>query len=228
MIKKKVKSAKKLRPAKEITVKSRAYGEHTRAARGSKTPVELNDAFKLYKTKTILVNTIAKRVHDLLKVCGAGFKEAMLWQVMLSRMRKAASDEVMDLLIALKGMELNSKYPLQRFINTPVSGIQSGKKKITVSISNLMPPDIRSDDTQYYFEMFLLVLGKEVKQDRIISKRTEWMDKEKSAGEIIFHSDVPNKAKYCALCLHFATGKNEKETGTMASRAMRIVSVGKV
>ena len=119
MAKKKAKSDKKLMPFKEVTVKSRAYGVHTRAARGSKTPVGINDAFKDHVTKTVVINSVAKRVHDLLKHCGKPFKDAMLWQVMLSRMRKAKSDDTTELLKALEEMELNSKYPLVRFVHSP-------------------------------------------------------------------------------------------------------------
>ncbi len=115
MGKKKAAAAKKLLPPKEVVVKSRAYGEHTRAARGTKTPVGLNEAFAKYNTRTVMVNSTAKRVHDFLKDCGNGFKEAMLWQIMLSRMRKANTDDILLLLKSLEGMELNSRYPLSRF-----------------------------------------------------------------------------------------------------------------
>ncbi len=78
MSKGKLKSAKELMPAKEVTVKSRSYGVHTRAARGSKTPARINDAFQEQVAKTVVVNSVAKRVHDLLKHCGKPFKEAIL------------------------------------------------------------------------------------------------------------------------------------------------------
>ena len=227
MAKKKAKSSKKLLPAKEITVKSRAYGEHTRAARGSKTPVELNAAFTSHVAKTVVVNSIAKRVHDPIKLCGKGFKEAMLWQVMLSRMRKAASNDTQDLLAAITGMELNSKYPLDRFMPTCAPSLEWGKQTCRIRLRDGMSPHIKSSDTQYLYELYLLMLGKEPKHDVLVSGRSEWMEKGRTTGEIVFSFEVPVTMKYYVVCLHFMSGKNGKPTETMASRGMKITGTGK-
>ena len=215
-------------PHKEITVKSRAYGEHTRAARGSKTPVRLNEAFEKHKAKTVVVNSTARRVHHSLKMFSGDFKEAMLWQAMLSRMRKAASDDQMVLVAALNGMELNAKYPLLRFLPISSVKVEKDKKKITVRFGSNLPPYIKSNDTQYCLEVHLLLLGKKEKQDSLASARTEWIRKETSAGELMFSLDLPDKVTCYVVCLHFMTGSNGKETGTLASRGMRIAGVGEV
>ncbi len=227
MAKKKAPSKKKLMPEREVTIKSRAYGEHTRAARGSKTPVGLNEAFAEHNAKTVAVNSVAKRVHDLLKHCGKQFKEAMLWQGMLSRMRKASSVDMVDLLTALKGMELNSKYPLERFMNVPLVDVKIGKKKIVISFCSSMPPHIKSKDTEYCYEVYLLTLGKEAKDDGMMSGVSEWMEKEEASSEMKFEFAVPGKVKYGLVCLHFMSGKDRKAMGTLASRGMRIVAIEK-
>ena len=227
MAKKKEKSDKKLMPSKEVTVKSQAYGVHTRAARGGKTPVGINDAFKDRVAKTVVINSVAKRVHDLLKHCGKPFKEAMLWQVMLSRMRKAKSADTTELLKALEGMELNSKYPLVRFVQSPRLEVNNNKKKMVVRFANSMPPPIKSKDTQYKYELYLLLLGKEVKNDVVMIAGSAWMNAGDTCGEMVFNYELPGKVKYYLACLHFACGKDGKETGTLASRGMGIVGVGK-
>ena len=226
MVKKKVATKKKLMPHREVKVKSRAYGEHTRAARGSKTPVGLNEAFTEHNAKTVTINNTAKRVHDLLKHCGKPFKEKMLWQVMLSRMRKAASMAVLDLLRTLKEMELNSKYPLERFAHPHVMSVEWDKKSCEMVMSKGYP-HWKFDDTEYCFEVFLLTLGKDVGEDGLVSARSEWMKKEDVDGEMKFGFVVPDKLVYYLVCLHFMTGKDRKETGMLANRGMRIVEVGK-
>lgn len=228
MAKKKEKIKKKLLPYKEITVKSLAYGVHTRAARGSKTPVAINDVLKENVAKTAIINSTAKRVHDLLKHCGQGFKEAMLWQVMLSRMRKAASMNMLDLLLTLKGMELNSKYPLKRFANVPFVKVQSKKNELTVSLINSMPLYLKDNATQYSYELFLLTLGKDAKHDGMMSASSAWMEKDDAMGEVSFDFVLTSKLAFYVVCLHIMTGKNGKATGTLASRGMQIVGVGKV
>ena len=61
----------------------------------SQTPVGINDVLQENVAKTAVINSAAKRVHDLLKECGKRFlKKRCCGQVMLSRMRKAATVEV--------------------------------------------------------------------------------------------------------------------------------------
>ncbi len=228
MAKKKKKPDPELLPAKEVTVKSHAYGVHTRASRGSQTPVKLNDAFREHVSKTAAVNGTAKRVHDLLKVAGAGFKEAMLWQKMLSRMRKGASDSVEDLLITLEGMELNEKYPLRRFTGRVLPQVKPGKDTLAVSLPALSPTYNKSSDTQYGCELWLLALGKKEKDDALLKRESVWMDKEAAPKEIEFVFAMPAKMKHYLLCLHFMSGNEGKATGTLASRGMGVVGVGNV
>ena len=129
---------------------------------------------------------------------------------------------------ALKGMELNAKYPLQRFLNISSVKVKKDKKKITVCFGSRLPPYIKSNDTQYCLEVCLLLLGKKEKQDSLASTRTEWIEKEVSAGELVFSIPLPDKITSYAVCLHFMTGSNGKETGTLASRGMCIAGTGEV
>ena len=228
MAKKKAHSNKKLMPEKKVTVKSRAYGIHTRAARGSKTPVKLNDSFAEYNARTTAVNAVAKRVHDLLKVCSAGFKEKMLWQAMLSLMRKAMTDDVTKLLPALNGMELNPKYPLQRFARPFLLPVENREGKLVVRLKDIMRPRVKSKDTQYGYELFLLLLGKKTAADTIIQASTGWMGIEVASGEMVFTYTLPEKMKHYVLCLHFMTGNDGEATSTLASRGMRVAGAGKL
>ena len=213
-------------PEGKVVVKSRAYGVHERAARGSKTPVVINDVLQKNVAKTVVVTAKAKRVHDMLKICGEHFKEKMLWQEMLSRMRMAASIEALDLLAALKGMELNSRYPLKRFAHPLVRDVKWDKKGCEMVMSKGYP-HWKFDDTEYCYEVFLLMLGKEAGENGLVNGRSDWLKAEDKDGEIRFEFIVPEKVVYYLVCLHFMTGKDGKETGMLANRGMRILEVGK-
>jgi hypothetical protein len=93
-------------------VKSRTYGKHIRAARGSKTTATVNDVLSAHAEKTNTLNAAAKTVHDLLKLYSDIFREGQLWQNILSRMRKAKHTDFEELLYTLNGLELNSRYAL--------------------------------------------------------------------------------------------------------------------
>lgn len=226
MAKKKAPGKKKLLPYREVTVKSRAYGEHMRAARGSKTPVALNKVMQEQVKKTAVINKAAKRVHDLLKQCRQPFKEKMLWQVMLGRMRKAETPDLLPLLTTLTGMELNSQYPLSRFAYPTLSPAEWNGTDCVLTLYGSQP-HIKNGDTQYGYEMFLLTLGKNAEEDSVASMESEWMAADEKAADLQFAFAVSPKADYYVVCLHFMTGKKGKETGTLASRGMAILSVEK-
>lgn len=226
MAKKKAVSAKKLMPAGKVVVKSLAYGVHERAARGSKTPVVINEVLQKNVAKTAIVAAMAKRVHDLLKICGANFKENMLWQEMLSKMRNAASMEALDLLTALKGMELNSRYKLDRFAHPQVRDMKWDEKGCEMVV-NKGYPHWTYDDTEYCYEVFLLSLGTEAGKDGLVSARCEWMAAEDREGEMRFAFVVPEDVAYYLVCLHFMTGRNGKATGMRANMGMKVVEVAK-
>ena len=88
-------------------------------------------------------------------------------------------------------------------------------------------PHWKYGETEYCYEVFLLTLGKEAGEDGLVSGVSEWMRKEERDDELRFAFAVPEKVAYYLGCLHFMTEKNGKETGTLASRGMRIVEVGK-
>lgn len=226
MAKKKASPKKTLLPHKEVTVKSRAYGEHTRAARGSKTPVVINEVLQENVRKTAVINSTAKRVHDLIKHCAQPFKEKMLWQVMLSRMRQGISDDMMDLLMTLKGLELNSRYPLKRFAHPMVESVTWGEKSCEMVMTKGYP-HWKGNDTDYCYEVFLLTLGKEAEHDGLVSEVSGWMEAEDKEGKLRFVFAVPAEVVYYVVCLHFMTGKDGKASGMLASRGMRIAEVGK-
>ncbi len=147
---------------------------------------------------------------------------------MLSRMRKAKSDDTVVLLKALEGLELNSKYPLERFVHSPSLEVENSKKKITVHFHNSMPPRIKSTDTLYRYELYLLLLAKESQNDVVMMAGSAWMNVGDSSGEMVFTYDLPFTVKHYVLCLHFMSGQDGKATGTLASRGMKIVGVGKM
>ncbi len=101
-----------------VYVSSLAYGEHTRAVRGTFTPSTLNNCLQANVNLTGRLNQVAKQVHDPIKQIAAGFKETMLWQEILKRLRSAKTTETAGLLQSLAGLEINSRYRLDRFAQT--------------------------------------------------------------------------------------------------------------
>ena len=68
---------------RKVVVKSKAYGEHERAPRGSKSKAVLNRAMKAHGKRLRESNIPAKLIMDALQPFRENFKGGMLWQRLL-------------------------------------------------------------------------------------------------------------------------------------------------
>jgi len=66
--------------AEKIIVKSKAYGEHERAPRGSKSKAVLNKAMKAHGKRLRESTAPAKLIMDALQPFRENFKGGMIWQ----------------------------------------------------------------------------------------------------------------------------------------------------
>ena len=219
------KPSKKTTP-ETVEVKSRAYGYHTRAARGSIKPVTLNDVLLKNSKRVAIINPLAREVHSMLKVSAGFFKESMFWQKMLSCMYAVNTITPIALLSSLIGTELNSRYPLIRFGNMhSIETILKGKY-MTVYLSNNTGLYFQKAYDAYRYDMILMFFtnkGVGVAQDM---KTSEWFKMNEATGKIEFEFNIPKASAYYLVCLRLHMGKNEKVIDNLASQGMCIMKTG--
>ena len=194
-----------------------------RAARGSKTPAVLNDVLTAHAEKTSVINKAAKTVYDVLKFYSEGFKEGQLWQAMLGRMRKAKNTSLENLIQALEGLELNSRYTLKRFGSLPSFTVEHKKKVLDVKMKLGMPPHLNKNDNCYQYALIALLFNAKGVCIHHSSASTAWVSKNEKINTFEFSFEKPAGTKYFLLCLELKGGVNGIETGTLASRGMMIV-----
>ena len=97
-------------------VNSTAYGKHIRAARGTYTPVEVNEAFKATSKQLISANLPAKMIKDAIDPYRIDFVHGMLWQRLVSIFRKQYKENGAFDFKALKDFEIHSEFPLTRLV----------------------------------------------------------------------------------------------------------------
>jgi len=223
---KKIKVNKRyLRDADEVVyVNSHTYGKHTRAARGSKTPVTVNDVLASHAKKTGAINAAAKAVYDVLKLYSGNFREGQLWQHILSRMRKAKSMDPEDLFLSLDEMEINSRYALKRFGNEPMFTIENKKKQLQIEMKPFMPPHLNKNDDSYQYELIILLFNSKGACVHHEAEQTKWFKGKEKPDMQVFNFQKPANAKHYLLCLHLQGGKNGIATGTFGSRGMAVMT----
>lgn len=226
MPKKNIKKIKRADEVKQITVHSRAYGIHTRAARGSIKPVTLNDAVAAKAKEVIVINALASVVHTVLKTIAHGFKENMFWQKMLSNMHAAKHITTIALLNSLKGLELNSRYPLQRFGQPPQIIITLEKKNMTAALRSYSPLQLKDKIKQYRYDLIILFINLKNKVCGFVVLNSEWFDAGKVAKPVSFTTTIPAGSKVYVLCLRLHGGRNDEPLNELASQGMAVMQTG--
>lgn len=211
-----------------VFVKSKVYGDHVRSKRGSIKPASVNDTLQAHADKTKTINAAAKRVHDLLKAYAGNFKESLLWQELLSRMRKSTTIEFVALLQQLDGLDINSKYPLKRFGKIPTVLIKLTRKKLLLTLNCYIPPHFKNGNDSYYYEVCVLFFNKKNEQDELTTAQTEWMDKVDKVKNWLFEFDVSKRAEYFLVLLKMQSGMELQEKVELGSVGIGVVGGGRI
>jgi hypothetical protein len=132
----KSKSAKKKRryPPVMITVKSKTYGTHERAARGSWKKAKLNDAMKGHSERMIGSNAPAKLILDALAPFRTNFKGGQLWQKLLKHFALQAKQFKDYSVLGIAHWDLNLHEPTSR-IMAPTVKIEADKNSSILNVT---------------------------------------------------------------------------------------------
>lgn len=138
-------------------VNSSAYGVHWRSRRGTYREVFCNKKFLDNSRRTDLLNQTAKPVFDVLRQSAADCRESFLWQHMLSRLRKSTSNDRLELLQQLEGLNLHRRYPLQQLFPARLeASLKVQKSNLVVDLKSRNHPLFSKRTNGYRFSVQLI------------------------------------------------------------------------
>lgn len=103
-------------PAGMIKVNSDTYGYHLRAARGSKSRAELNDAMKKHGRRLLASAVPAKLIRDALIPFRSNFTGGQIWQKLLKHFALQAKEGRDYSVSGIENWDLNNEYPTSRLM----------------------------------------------------------------------------------------------------------------
>ena len=125
-----------------VIVESRAYGEHTRAARGTYKKAELNDGMKASSAVLTEANTDAKLIKRELEQYIGNPRPTLLWQRLLSRIRAGFQNGKFHDPKKFEGFDLYEEHPISR--QAPLRGFRNAdKEEIRIAIGWSSPPKFK-------------------------------------------------------------------------------------
>lgn len=125
---------------KRTLVRSKTYGEHTRAPRGSKSKAEVNDTLKRHNTLLIGANVPAMLVKRAIDSIRDGFPTGQLWQSLVGMFKMQLKVGVPLNVSPLMYKDLSIYYRQSRLVKQGyIHTISAGPEKIKVEIAKLNP-----------------------------------------------------------------------------------------
>lgn len=132
------------------TVNSKTYGEHTRARRGSKSKVEVNDTLKAHNLLLTSANVPASLVKKAIDSYRSDFPCGQLWQFLVGMFKTQLKKGIPLNVNKLMLKDINKEYTLGKFIKHGFKReVTSGPATVRVDISNLKP-EFRSKSIDGY------------------------------------------------------------------------------
>lgn len=121
-------------------VDSKAYGEHKRARRGTKSKVEVNDTFKVHNVLLSGANIPASLVKKAIDTYRSDFPSGQLWQFLVGMFKTQLKMNVPLNVDQLLYKDINTDYRLSRILKGGYNQeISSDPEIVKVELGNLNP-----------------------------------------------------------------------------------------
>jgi hypothetical protein len=206
-------------------VRSTVNGDHVRAKRGTYKKATLNAALKKSSAKLKDANVPAKIFKDAIEPYRGYLKDGTLWQRLLSSFRVQMKENATPDFQVLTGIEIHSRYKLERFLQLrPAISTDSKKTLLEVDLHYETPIFGRSKYVDGYrltvIAVFPDLKKKSAKTVSITSNIVRLQDPEND-----FHASlsIPAHAKTCVVCVKIEGCSEGAVANTPAVQGLRVV-----
>ena len=114
------KKKKRKSPTEKVVVKSKAYGEHERAPRGSKSKAVSKPGYEAHGRRLRQSNIPAKLITDALQPFRENFKGGMIWQRLVKHFAAQAKKGDAYSVTGVENWDLNTQYLTSRIMTVNV------------------------------------------------------------------------------------------------------------
>jgi hypothetical protein len=185
-------------------VKSRAYGDHVRAKRGTYKKAELNQAMKEGSAKLKVANVHAKIFKDAIDPHRVNIVDGTFWQRLLSLFRRQLNTGGAIDFSQMVGFEIHSRHTSKRFIQVnPTIKFNRKKFLLEVDLHYSQPPTFKKSKYVDGYRLTIIGVFPDMKKKR---SKTESMSSSivrLTAEDTSFRADlgVPSGAKKFIVCV---------------------------
>ncbi len=130
------------------------------------------------------------------------------------------------LLGCLPGLELNGRYPLQRFGSLPQIINTKQNSCMNVQLKNDSIPHFNSKAFMYRYDVIVLFFNVKGKATGNVIVNTKWFAINEAAGTTLFNVSVPKSSKLYVMCLRLHAGRKDEPVNELSSQGMGVWKAG--
>jgi len=185
-------------------------------------------ALKKQNARTHYLNKLASELKRIIHSYGGILIPKGFYQLLLKHFRKEPLDNRFLLLKQLEGMEVNSKYPLNKLGDARVT-VTDDSKTITVRLEVLYHPPAFAGKYKvdcYSYEVALVCWANDDVQPSPMRQVSEWISLNDDLPDFDFEFKRPADTVHWLVCLKQQTGFNKEPILPLVGAGMQIVCAG--
>jgi hypothetical protein len=209
-------------------VRSRAYGDHVRAKRGTYKKAKLNGALKKGTVLIREANAAAKLFKHAVERYGERLIEKSLWPSLVSMFRRQQTETGTVNFSQIQPFEINSRYTLDKLL--PVDVATSYDENTSVLRAGMSYRGCPSFSTSlidgYKLSAIFLFFDLKKKTAKTVVEESAILSLSKDQSPFDVSVSVPDGAKCFVLCLRIDGSSKGKVYHTIASKGMKVIAAG--
>ena len=214
---------RKLKPPGKVVVRSKTYGRHERAARGTVTPAELNESMKAYGERMIRSNMPARLIQDAQKPFRANFTGGQLWQSLVKHFAAQANEGLEYSVVGLQSMDLHKYYTTSR-IMSPAFNAQYNEVTGSLDMTFNHTPESSFLKRAHYvngFRITIIAMFPDFRKNTIVTLSEVLPHRAlRETVPVSFFIKVPGEAMQCLLGYKIEGTKDGNVCASMVTRCM--------
>ena len=217
-----------LPPPGLTTVHSKAYGTHTRAARGTKSEVEVNDALKRHNLLLTSANIPARLVKNTIDSYRSDFPSGQLWQFLVGMFKMQLKMKIPLNVDRLMLKDINKEYTLSRLVK------QAFKKEITVGLRTIkldiekLKPQFRRKSINGYLVEVVVIFFDFDRMETTSDSSTSLILPLSHDQVLIFKLKTGKPGDHYLICLKLTGCVGQEVQSDNSVRCMQIIQTGMI
>jgi hypothetical protein len=206
-------------------VKSKTYGKHVRAARGTHKVAEVNDVMKQSGKHLVSANQSAKLIKDALNPYRQDFKDGTLWSRLVSLFKKQIAARATPDFLALKGFEIHKEHSFTR-----IAGL---KAEYAYDLThNTLSIELRISDIDFsrmkqldHHQLKVITLFPDVQQNQCATHVHDLPLTSNTSvpNEVNIVVPVPAEAKLALVCVKIEGAEKQHLSNSHKAKGMQVL-----